>query len=203
MILSLFGDYSPSGKLPVSIAFNAGQIPIHYNHLNGSSFSQNTLGYFKDYVDCSHEPRYFFGHGLSYTTFEYENIAIKNKIINPNENIYLEVTISNKGKIDGAETVQIYAKDKFSSMVRPVKELIGFQKVFVQKGDSKTISFEINPSLFAFLDRNMKWKIEKGEILLEIGSSSKDIRFSEEIIITDDLYISGADREFYSSSTIE
>jgi beta-glucosidase len=199
----LIGKYNPCGKLPVSVAYHAGQIPIYYNHPNGSAWHQGASIGFANYVDMPHTPRYFFGYGLSYTTFEYSNFKCDKKDVNPNEKVNVSIDIKNTGSVKGIEIVQLYLKDHFASMTRPVLELGGFARVELNKGELKTVVFEINPSQLAFLDKNMNWKIEAGKIEIMVGAASNDIKFTEEITIKKDLYIKGNKRKFYATATIE
>ncbi|HHV12709.1 MAG TPA: beta-glucosidase [Clostridiales bacterium] len=193
----LFGDYNPAGRLPVSVAYSAGQIPVHYNHLNGSSYHQNTLSYFKSYADCTHEPRYYFGHGLSYTRFSYSNLVIQKNRLNPDEALVVQVEVENTGNMDGEEVVQLYISDKYASINRPNKELAGFIRTPIRAGETKKIQFRVDLSQLAFLDSGMKWKIEKGEMMVEIGSSAVDIRLKDSFYINEDCFIDGKNRGFY------
>ena len=143
-----------------------------------------------------HEPRYFFGQGLSYTTFAYSDLAVSSNEIAPSDSVKICVTIENTGSRDGDEVVQLYFRDVRASMARPVKELAGFKRIRLKAGEKKTIEFEIQASQTAFLDRDMKWKIEKGDIELQIGSSSEDIRLTGNVRITEDKWIRGRDRAF-------
>lgn len=191
---ALFGVYNPSGKLPLTVAYNAGQIPIYYNHLNGSSYHQNNGGAFEGYMDCPHEPRYYFGHGLSYTKFEYRNLKIKN-----DGNCFeVILDIENIGEVFGEEVIQLYCKDRQASMVRPNMELVGFYKIQLNNGQVKQIKFIVDYSQLAFLDENMKWKIEAGDFDILVGSSAKDIRLTGESRIVKDQFINGQTRSFFS-----
>lgn len=194
------GRFNPSGKLPISVARNSGQIPIYYNHPNGSAWHQGPSIGFKDYVDCSHTPRYFFGYGLSYTTFEYSDLYISKRNVQPFECLDITFTLKNTGNMDGTEVVQLYLSDTYASMTRPVKELVGFMRVELKAGEEKKVKFTIEPSQMAFLDEDMKWKIEKGEIQVQVGASSEDIRLSDVFEISEDAYIQGKDRVFWASS---
>lgn len=200
---ALLGKYNPGGKLPVSVAFHAGQIPVYYNHPYGSAWHQGESIGFVNYVDLPHTPRYCFGHGLSYTTFAYSNLHISNQEINAQESIRIEAVVSNTGTIAGDEVVQLYLSDRYASMTRPVKELAGFKRITLKPGERKKVIFEVQASQMAFLDRDMRWKIEKGAIDVEIGSSSEDIRLTGEFQITGDGWIEGRNREFYAKCKIE
>lgn len=194
----LLGEYNPGGKLPVCVAREAGQIPIYYNHMNGSSWHQGDSIGFQDYVNLSHKPRYFFGYGLSYTQFTYSNLVIKEKTIGPKEKTKISVKVKNTGKRDGEEVVQLYIRDIKASIARPVKELAGFVRIFLKAGEEKIVEFTLCASQMAFLDRDMKWKIEKGEVEIQLGSSSEDIYLTDQILITEDAWIEGKKRAFYA-----
>ncbi|MCR5545350.1 MAG: glycoside hydrolase family 3 C-terminal domain-containing protein [Lachnospiraceae bacterium] len=199
----LAGKYNPTGKLPVTVARNAGQLPIYYNHLNGSSWHQGMSVGFTEYVDESHLPRYCFGHGLSYTDFTYSDIRISKKEISADEEIDISCMIKNTGAYDGVEVVQLYLQDAFASVTRPVKELHAFKRVPLKVQESKKVVFSIHASQLAFLDSNMKWKIEKGSIHVQIGSSSEDIRLEEDFLISDDRYIDGRTRRLCGKAEIK
>lgn len=198
----LLGEYNPGGKLPVSVARSAGQIPVYYNHPNGSSYHQGDSIGFKNYVDMSHTPRYFFGYGLSYTTFTYSDMEINGKEILPEEAVQIAVTIQNTGNSGGDEVVQMYVRDTYASMMRPVKELAGFKRIHLEAGEKVRIVFTMQASQMAFLDADMKWKIEKGEFQVEIGSSSEDIRLIGSFRVTESGWISGRERGFYATANL-
>lgn len=197
---ALIGAYNPGGKLPVSVARNAGQIPIYYNHPNGSAWHQSGSIGFADYVDLPHTPRYFFGHGLSYTTFTYSDFVISAEEISPEESVRIQVTVKNTGNCAGDEVVQLYLRDAHASIARPVKELAGFARISLQPGEEKRICFEVAASQTAFLDMDMRWRIEKGRIDVEIGSSSEDIRLRGCYFIRNTAWIAGRDRAFYAKA---
>ena len=193
---TLLGINNPSGKMPVTTAIHAGQLPLQYNLYNGSAWSQGDSIGFQDYVDCPHRPRYEFGRGLSYTTFEYSNLSCNKEEVAPDETVQLSFTLTNTGNLAGTEIVQIYGKDLYASMARPMQELIGFSRVTLQPQESKRIQVEIAPSQMAFLDEDIRWKIEKGKILVRIGSSSEDIRLESSFSVTEDAFIKSRDRVF-------
>lgn len=193
---TLLGVNNPSGKLPVSVAYGAGQLPVFYNHMNGSCWSQGDSIGFKDYVDMTHQPRYCFGHGLSYTTFAYSGLALKADEVLPEETIELSFTLENTGAVEGTEVVQVYVKDVRASMVRPVKELAAFGRVTLAAGEEKRVTVKIEPSQFAFLDKKMQWLVEKGEFCLMVGSSSEDIRLEVSVKVTESKVVCGAKRSF-------
>ena len=194
----LLGAYNPGGKLPVSVAYHAGQIPIYYNHPNGSAWHQQESIGFVNYVDVPHTPRYCFGHGLSYTQFEYSDIHISTAEIGAEESVQISCVVKNAGNCAGDEVVQLYLRDRFASMTRPVKELAGFKRIHMEPGEKVRVTFTVQADQSAFLDRQMRWKVEKGEIDVEIGSSSEDIRLKGTYRITEDRWIDGAKRAFYA-----
>ena len=198
----LTGAYNPGGKMPVCAARCAGQEPIYYNHPFGSFWHQGESIGFKDYVNMPHEPRYFFGYGLSYTTFSYADLELEKKEMGPLDSVKIRVSVENTGDRDGEEVVQLYFRDVRASMARPVKELAGFLRVGLKPGEKKTVEFELNGSQSAFLDRDMRWKIEKGDIEIQAGSSSEDIRLTGMIKITEDAWIEGCGRAFRAQAKI-
>ncbi|ENY98951.1 hypothetical protein HMPREF1093_00161 [Hungatella hathewayi 12489931] len=198
----LIGEYNPGGRLPVSVARCAGQIPIYYNHPNGSAYHQGESIGFKNYVDMPHTPRYYFGHGLSYTTFEYSGLKMDQKSIGPKEQIGIELTIKNTGSRKGDEIIQLYFRDLYASTTRPVKELAGFKRITLEAGEEKRVFFVMKASQTAFLDRTMRWKIEKGEFEIQIGSSSEEIQLCDMFCITEDAWIEGRERGFYADARV-
>ena len=194
----LLGIYNPGGKLPVSVAYNAGQIPIYYNHPNGSAWHQQESIGFVNYVDLPHTPRYCFGHGLSYTRFSYTDMEISKPELGAEEQLYISCTVENTGNCEGDEVVQLYLRDRFSSMTRPVKELAGFKRIHLKPEEKMQVIFTVKADQMAFLERQMRWNVEKGDIDVEIGSSSEDIRLTGEYRITEDQWINGPERSFYA-----
>ena len=199
----LLGKYNPSGKLPLSVARNAGQIPIYYNHPKGSGWHQGPSIGFQDYVDCSHKPRWCFGHGLSYTNFAYGDLVISKPEVVPDETLTVSLSVKNTGSVAGTEIVQLYLRDAHASMTRPCKELQGFARVELQPGEQKTVCFTVAPSQMAFVDEDGKWKIEKGEYEVQLGSSSEDIRLTGSYTVTKNAWIEGRDRGFYAKVEIQ
>jgi len=178
----LFGDYDPSGKLPISFPREEGQIPIYYNHYNTGrpATSDSDRFYRSSYLDLSIYPKYEFGYGLSYTTFQYSDLKLSKKRIKANEKIDVSLQLSNTGSYAGEEVVQLYLQDRFGSVVRPVKELKDFQKINLKPGESKIIHFTIDKEKLSFFNDQLRWVAEPGEFVLMIGSSSKDIRLKDE-----------------------
>ena len=199
----LLGAYNPGGKLPVSVAYNAGQIPVFYNHPNGSAWHQQESIGFVNYVDLPHTPRYCFGHGLSYTCFAYTDLEISTTEVEPDGEVTIRCTVENTGDRAGDEVVQLYLRDRFASMTRPVKELAGFCRIHIDPKEKIRVTFTVKADQTAFLDREMRWKVERGDIDVEIGSSSEDIRLTGEFRITQDRWINGAERTFYAGVETE
>lgn len=177
----LFGDYNPSAKLPISFPRTEGQIPIYYNYFNTGrpATSDSDRFYRSAYIDLSIYPKYEFGYGLSYTTFQYSDLQLSKKKIRSNEKIEVFLKITNTGKYPGEEVVQMYLRDKVSSVVRPVKELKEFQKIKLNVGESKSIRFVIDKEKLSFYNDKLQWIAEPGEFDLMIGSSSADIRLKD------------------------
>ncbi|MEL6820960.1 MAG: glycoside hydrolase family 3 C-terminal domain-containing protein [Calditrichota bacterium] len=167
----LFGDVNPSGKLPITIPKSVGQLPVFYNHKESGR---------RGYVDGDSNPLYPFGHGLSYTTFEYSNLKINPAIISVDGKATVSVDIKNSGKVAGTEVVQLYINDKFSSVVTPVIELKGFDRVDLKPGEVKTVSMELNEEHLSLWNAEIKEVVEPGTFEVMVGSSSKDIRLMGE-----------------------
>lgn len=200
----LTGVVDPSGRMAVSTARCAGQIPIYYNHPNGSAWHQGDSIGFKNYVDCSHTPRYFFGYGLSYTTFEYSDLTVERSVAAPDETVCISAAVTNTGNRKGTEVVQLYVKDVYASMTRPVMELAGFKRVELNPGETRKVTFLLQPDQLAFLDEEMKWKIEKGRIEVFVGSSSReeDLKLRGSFEISADKMIEGRTRTFYARAQV-
>ncbi len=178
----LFGDVNPSAKLPMTFPLSVGQVPIYYNHFNTGrpATNDNNHIYNSSYTDLSIFPKYAFGYGLSYTDFKYSDLKISKNKMTAKDQIDVAVTITNTGKYDGEEVVQLYLHNKVASVVRPVKELKDFQKIQIATGASKTIHFQINAQKLSFYNQQLAWVTEPGDFELMIGSSSADIRLKTE-----------------------
>jgi beta-glucosidase len=175
----LFGDYNPSGKLPMTFPREEGQIPIYYNHFNTGRPSINEEKLYKSsYIDLQNTPKFPFGFGLSYTTFNYSNLKLSKTKMKTNETIEVSVSISNTGKYEGEEIVQLYIKDKYASLIRPILELKDFQKIKLAVGETKTIKFKIDNNKLSFYNEKLEFKSETGDFELMIGASSSDIRLN-------------------------
>jgi beta-glucosidase len=163
----LFGDVNPSGKLPLTVARSVGQLRMIYNH--------KPSAYFHKYALEKKKPLYPFGFGLSYTKYKYSKPRLSSNELKKGKPVTISFEIENYGDMDGEEVVQLYIRDKVSSVTRPVKELKGYKRIFLIKGTSKTVSFEIDESMLAFYDINMNYCVEPGDFSLMVGSSSADI----------------------------
>jgi len=172
----LFGKYNPSGKLSMTFPRSVGQIPIYYSAKNTGRPIDEQQKYTSKYLDIPNTPLYPFGYGLSYTTFSYSDITLNKTTINADGKLNATVTITNTGKLAGQETAELYIRDMIGSVTRPLKELKGFQKVFLQPGESKMISFTIGTDDLKFYDINMKYTYETGDFKLFIGTSSQDVK---------------------------
>jgi beta-glucosidase len=174
----LFGDYNPSAKLPISFPRTEGQIPIYYNHYKTGRPATNDSDRFyrSAYIDLSIYPKFPFGFGLSYTNFSYSDIQLSSSIMKSDQPIKATVTVTNTGNYDGEETVQLYIQDLFGSVVRPVKELKGFQKIFLKKGESKQVSFTVDVDKLKFYNDELKYIYEPGDFKVYIGTNSQDVK---------------------------
>ena len=172
----LFGDYNPSGKLPMTFPRSVGQVPIYYNHFSTGRPGPKAEVFWSHHIDERADPLYPFGYGLSYTNFKYGNLELSSKNLKGAETLTASVTITNTGKFKGKETVQLYIRDLVASVVRPVKELKGFQQIELMPGESKKITFQIKTADLMFYNDQLKYDWEAGEFVIMIGSNSKDVQ---------------------------
>lgn len=175
----LFGDVNPSGKLTATFPQNVGQIPLFYNHKNTGRPLQEGRWFEKfrsNYLDVSNEPLYPFGYGLSYTTFAYSDIHLSSTEMSADGELTATVTVTNTGSRDGAEVVQLYIRDLVGSITRPVKELKGFEKIFLKAGESRKVSFSITPELLKFYNYDLQFVCEPGDFDVMIGGNSRDVK---------------------------
>lgn len=198
----LFGDYNPAGRLPITAPRHVGQTPSYAMRRNGDGYGCWEGMLLNSYHDGSKEPLHYFGEGKSYTEFAYSNFKI-DKSVRADGSINISCDVTNTGKVDGEEVVQVYVTDELASMVRPSKELAGFNRIAIKSGETKTVNFEIRADQFAFLDAQMKWVVEAGKMTVSVGSSSEDIRLTDTFEIENTAYISGKDRGFYAKTYIE
>jgi beta-glucosidase len=174
----LFGNYNPSGKLTTDWPRSVGQIPIYYNHKNtGRPFQPGDSPKFKsDYLDESNDPLYPFGYGLGYSTFTYSHIKLSTPVLKTGQALTASVTVTNSGNYDGEETVQLYIRDMVGSITRPVKELKGFQKIWLKAGESKEVNFYIRVNDLKFYNSELKYVAEPGDFKIFIGTNSRDVK---------------------------
>ncbi len=175
----LFGDVNPSGKLTTTWPQNVGQVPLYYNHKNtgrplpeGKWFQK----FRSNYLDVSNDPVYPFGYGLSYTNFTYGDLKLSSASLKGNQALTASVTVTNAGNRDGKEVVQLYIRDVVGSITRPVKELKGFQKIFLKAGETKTVTFNITTNDLKFYNSNLKYDWEPGDFVIMIGGNSRDVK---------------------------
>ena len=170
----LWGDYNPSGKLPMTFPQHNGQIPLYYQY---KSTGRPTAlgGWCAKYIDIPTEPAYPFGYGLSYTTFNYSNVKL---LPGDGKGTYtrVAVTVTNTGKYEGEEVVQLYVRDEVASITRPIKELKGFEKIKLNPGESKTVTFDVKDEQLGFYNNQMKFIVEKGDFTLMVGGNSRDLQ---------------------------
>jgi len=177
MAAILFGDYNPSGKLPITFPIAEAQLPLVYNHA--------PTGRGDDYVNLTGLPLFPFGYGLSYTQFSYSDLKLERKSIKKTDSIWVSCTVTNSGTRDGDEVVQLYIRDLLSSVVRPVMELKGFERIHIKAGETKQVRFLITPELLMMTDLSLQRIVEPGDFRIMIGSSSRDIRLKEILRVTE------------------
>jgi beta-glucosidase len=161
----LFGDFCPGGKLPITIPRSAGHLPAFYNYKPSAR-----RGYLFDDVS----PQYAFGYGLSYTTFALDNVRLEHDVIGREGSTRVLADVTNTGTREGTEVVQMYVRDRVSSVTRPVKELKGFKKISLRPGETLVVDLEITPESLAFFDIDMHYVVEPGDFTIMVGTSSRD-----------------------------
>ena len=181
----LFGDVNPSGKLTTTFPRSVGQIPIYYAHKNTGRPLSNKEGKFEkftsNYLDERNEPLFPFGFGLSYTTFEYSNLKTSSDKMNFGGKVNVSVDVTNTGNFDGKEIVQLYIRDLVGTVTRPVRELKGFQKIALKKGEKQTVTFEITVEDLKFYNSDLQFVAEPGQFDIFVGENSnadKKVSFS-------------------------
>jgi beta-glucosidase len=174
----LFGVYNPSGKITMTFPRVVGQVPIYYNHKNtGRPYGGVALDKYKSrYLDVPNDPLYPFGYGLSYSAFTYSKPTISKASIGPGQSLDVAVTVQNTSQRDGEEVVQLYVRDVVGSSTRPVQELKNFQKILLKAGESRQVSFHLNPDDFKFYNDDLKWVAEPGEFEVMTGGNSRDVQ---------------------------
>lgn len=173
----LFGTVNPGGKLPMTFPRTEGQIPVYYNHYNTGrpAKTNKERSYVSAYIDLDNDPKFPFGYGLSYTKFKYSDMVLSSTSLTGNQTLNIKISVSNNGNYDGEEVVQLYIRDLFGKVVRPVKELKGFQKIFLKKGETKTVNFTLTPDNLKFYDDQLNYDWEGGEFEIMVGTNSQEV----------------------------
>jgi len=174
----LFGEYNPSAKITATFPQDVGQIPLYYSHKNtGRPYQGDFTDRYKSrYLDISNDPLYPFGFGLSYTTFTYSDVKLNSNTIKPGQLLQVNTTVTNTGKYDGTEIVQLYTRQMVGSVTRPVEELKNFKKIFLKAGESQVVNFTISSNDLKFYDINMKYTYEPGDFKVFVGTNSRDVK---------------------------
>jgi len=171
----LFGDYNPSGKLPVTFPRTVGQVPIFYNMKNTGRPLELNNKYTSKYIDESNDPLYPFGYGLSYTSFEYGSVTLNSASLGIRDTLMVSTTVKNTGDREGVEVVQLYVKDEVGSVTRPLKELKGFERISLQPGESREVRFKISAKDLSFYRKDMTFGTEPGKFRVFVGTNSRDV----------------------------
>ncbi|RPI32980.1 MAG: beta-glucosidase [Chloroflexota bacterium] len=196
---TLFGENNPGGKLPMTFPRSGGQVPVFYNYKPSGMYSH----WYNDYVEEKVTPLYPFGHGLSYTTFEYKDLSIDKEQATAGESLSISLNVSNSGSMAGDEAVQLYVCDEFAFLPRPVKELKGYVRVRLEPGETKTVIFKLPVNMLAFYDQDLNLVLEPGRINVMVGSSSEDIRLQSTFEICGQGSIQVTDRVFVCPSSVQ
>jgi beta-glucosidase len=201
---AIFGVTNPAGKLPFTLARNVGQVPIHHGQKWGSGYRRTDADIHHGYLDMPSTPLFAFGHGLSYTTFEYSPLELESDTVDVNGEARLSLTVTNTGKRHGTEVVQLYAADTATGVTLPAQQLIGFARVDLEPDESKTVAFVVPMSLLGYTGLSGKLVIEPGPVEVSAGSSSIDIRSTATFTVTGSTRtIRGQDRAFLSAARVE
>ena len=195
----LAGDYNPAGRLPMTALRNAGQVPMYSGQKNGSGYHGGKGMVLCKYVEGKKTPLRYFGEGLSYTEFAYTELEVTERT-DSKGCVEVSCIVTNTGKYDGDEVVQLYVTDEMACMLRPAQELAGFYRVNLKAGESKRVKFSMKTDQFAFLEQKMRWIVEAGKMTVKVGSSSKDIKLTGEFDITESAFIDGKSRGFYAKA---
>jgi beta-glucosidase len=180
----LFGDVAPGGKLPVTFPRDVGQIPLYYNHMNTGRPSDPEKKYTSKYLDMPVTPLFPFGFGLSYTEFQISNLQLSSPSIPVNGSLKVTVEVRNTGKRTGDEVVQLYIRDVLASIARPVKELKGFERVTLQPGETRHVTFTLTQRELGFHNQEMRFVVEPGTFNVTVGTSSIDERLTSKFEVT-------------------
>jgi len=176
----LFGHAAPAGRLPVTLPRSSGQLPLYYNHKPSGARSQ----FWGDYADLPVAPLFPFGHGLSYSVFEYANLELSSREPTTSDLLEIRFDLSNVGDRGAEEVAQLYVCDRVGSVTRPVKELKGFKRLHLEAGETRRLCFTLDPAQLAFWDCDMNFVVEPGDVILWVGSSSEDLRLEAKVALT-------------------
>jgi beta-glucosidase len=199
---TLFGDVNPGGKLPVTIPRHSGQVPIYHYHKHGSGYRRTKTDMHKGYTDMPSTPLFPFGHGLSYTTFAYSDLAISPGQVDSHGAVQIACRVINTGAVAGDEVVQLYLHDREATVTRPVQELAGFKRIHLMPGQACTVTWTVQMSQLSFYDREMRFVVEPGHVDVMLGSSSDDIRLTGEFTITGEAVEVLGRRAFLSQAAV-
>jgi beta-glucosidase len=200
---AIFGVTNPSGKLPITIPRHSGQVPIHHGQKNGSGYRRTKADIHRGYLDMPSTPLFAFGHGLSYTTFGYGPLKLASDTVDVSGTLRASLTVTNTGKRRGTEVVQLYAADTAFGVVLPAQQLVGFDRVDLEPGASRTVTFAVPMSMLAYTGMSGQLVMEPGPVELSAGSSSNDLRSVARFTVTGEARtIRGEDRAFLSTATI-
>lgn len=200
---ALFGDVNPGGKLPYSIPRHSGQAPVYYGQHRGTGYRRPEGNSNLDYLDVPATPLFPFGHGLSYTTFEYEDLVVEGPLATDADTMNVSLAVANSGPVAGDEVVQLYVSAHATGLSRPAQQLVGFKRVGLASGGSAEVRFVVPIALLGYLDVNRRFIVEPGTVGVIIGSSSGDIRLNCEINVTGERReITRDERRFISAATL-
>ncbi len=200
----LYGAYNPAGRLSATAPRSVGQIPVYQGQFIGNSYyTALTPSISARYVDSTPEPLYYFGHGLSYTTFAYSSLKVENPVIPADGTCSITCRVKNTGDAAGEEVVQLYVSDDCASMLRPAQEFAGCKRIFLNPGEEKTVSFTVRADQFAFINKNMDWVVEAGSMTVRIGGSSAALPLTGSFTIENDAKIRPARRGFYAKASVQ
>jgi beta-xylosidase len=194
---ALFGVTNPEGKLPYTLPRHVGQVPIHHGQKTGSGYRRTAADIHKGYLDMPSTPLFAFGHGLSYTTFEYSPLKLESDTVDVSGKLQLSLTVTNTGGRRGTEVVQLYVADTATGVTLPEQQLVGFARVELEPRASKTVKFVVPMSLLGYTGRTGQFILEPGPVEVSVGSSSSDIRSTAKFTVTGKTRsIKGEDRAF-------
>jgi beta-xylosidase len=200
---ALFGDVNPGGKLPYSLPRHSGQVPIYVGQHNGSGYRKSASNLNLNYLDMPATPLFPFGHGLSYTSFEYSRLIPSDPIVDIHDEVSFSVMVRNVGALDGDEVVQLYFSDRASGITRPAQELVGFRRLHLKAGQTQKVEFTVEMKQLGYLDSDGLFALEPGNIDVSVGSSSRDLRLTAQFtVIGNRREMTTFERGFLSTSSV-